>query len=188
MAPAALRLRLLVALALAPALALGAPAASATIYKCLLDDGGAFYQDAPCPPGRELRDFDKDPANVSVVPFQLPPASSAQGDGGSAAKSNGTPRNGSSNGKTSATRVPKPESKPARKAAERGDPAQRKFLKPGMSEGEVMARVGPPDMTSSGSRKGSRWTYMPIPEDANTITNLQFDNGRLVEVERKVLR
>jgi hypothetical protein len=51
-----------------------------------------------------------------------------------------------------------------------------------------MARVGPPDMTSSGGRKGTRWTYMPVAEDEHTITNLQFENGRLVEVERKVLR
>jgi hypothetical protein len=57
-----------------------------------------------------------------------------------------------------------------------------------MSEGEVVARVGPPDMTSSPNRKGKRWTYMPIPEDRNTITNLTFDNGRLIEVERKVIQ
>ena len=57
-----------------------------------------------------------------------------------------------------------------------------------MSEGEVIARVGPPDMTSSRSRKGHRWTYMPVPEDHNTITNLTFDNGRLIEIERKVMR
>ena len=54
------------------ALVTAAPA-HATIYKCLLDDGRVFYQDAPCAPGRELRDFDKDPANVSVRPF-TPPA------------------------------------------------------------------------------------------------------------------
>ena len=99
----------------------------ATIYKCRLDDGGVFYQDAPCAPGRELRDFDKDPATVSVVPFEQPPASAPQGPGAAAAK-------------------------------------------------------------PSGTRKGARWTYMPVAEDPDTITNLQFDNGRLVEVERKVLR
>jgi hypothetical protein len=184
MALVALRLRLAAALALA----LVAPAASATIYKCLLEDGSVFYQDSPCPPGRELRDFDKDPATVSVVPFARPPASAAQGDGGSSSKSSGKPHAASTASKSSAARVPKAESKPAKKSAERGDPAQRKFLHPGMSEGEVMARVGPPDMTSSGGRKGQRWTYMPVPEDANTITNLQFDTGRLVEVERKVLK
>ena len=179
----ALRLRPAVALALA----LAASGASATIYKCRLDDGGVFYQDAPCAPGRELRDFDKDPATVSVVPFEQPPASAPQGPGAAAAKPSGK-RNGSVNGKDSHVAVPKPASKSARKSAERGDAAQRKFLRPGLSEGEVVARVGPPDMTSSGTRKGARWTYMPVAEDPDTITNLQFDNGRLVEVERKVLR
>jgi hypothetical protein len=184
MAPIAPRIRLVALLALA----LAAPAASATIYKCLLDDGSVFYQDAPCPPGRELRDFDKDPATVSVVPFQQPPSSAGQGSNASGGKGNGKARNGSANAKANGKAVPKAESKPAKKSAERGDPTQRKFLRPGMSEGEVVARVGPPDMTSSGTRKGARWTYMPVAEDPNTITNLQFDNGRVVEVERKVLR
>ena len=176
-------------LACALLLVLVAPGAAATVYKCLLEDGRVFYQDAPCAPGRELRDFDKDPANVSIVPFGQPapappPAAKSSGRGSGSAKAAAQPKPKAG----SAARVPKPPSKPAARAAERGDPAQRKFLRPGMGEGEVMARVGPPDMTSSGGRKGTRWTYMPVPEDEHTITNLQFENGRLVEVERKVLR
>ena len=166
----------------------------ATVYKCLVEDGKVFYQDVPCAPGRELRDFDKEPGNVSVVPFEQPaPSAKAAASGGkatagaggkaaAAAKASGT------TSKAAPRSVPRPESRPARKVPERGDAAQRKFLRPGMSEGEVITRVGPPDMTSSAGRKGTRWTYMPVPEDAHTITNLQFDNGRLVEVERKVLR
>jgi hypothetical protein len=184
MTPTATRIRLVAMLALA----LAPPAASATIYKCLLDDGGVFYQDAPCAPGRELRDFDKDPATVSVVPFQQPPSAAGQSASASGGKANGKARNGGASAKANGKVVPKPEAKSAKKSAERGDPTQRKFLRPGMSEGEVVARVGPPDMTSSGTRKGARWTYMPVAEDPNTITNLQFDNGRVVEVERKVLR
>ena len=57
-----------------------------------------------------------------------------------------------------------------------------------MSAYETAVSRGAPDMTSSPNRKGKRWTYMPVPEDRNTITNLTFDNGRLVEVERKVIR
>jgi hypothetical protein len=171
-------------LLLALALAAAAASAHATIYKCLLDDGTVFYQDAPCAPGRELRDFDKDPGNVSVVPFAQPAPAASGKPSAAAAK----PRAAAASGKTSeVARVPKPESRPAKKVPQRGDAVQRKFLHPGMSEGEVVARVGPPDMTSSGGRKGSRWTYMPVPEDPNTITNLQFDAGRVVEVERKVL-
>jgi hypothetical protein len=172
-------------LAAATLVALALTEAQATIYKCLQDDGGVFYQDEPCRPGRELRDFDKDPANVSVMPFDVPPPAPAAG--AKSAKSRTSNEGGSQRG--SATRVPRPESKPVKKMAERGDPTQRKFLRPGMSEGEVIARVGPPDMTSSGgTRKGTRWTYMPVAEDAHTITNLQLDGGRVVEVERKVLR
>jgi len=165
--------------------ALGAAAthAGATMYKCLVEDGKVFYQDVPCAPGRELRDFDKDPANVSVLPFEQPAAPRPPaGKRASKASDTAPSRTGAP------ARVPKPQAKPARSAPERGNAEQRKFLRPGMSEGEVMARVGPPDMTSSGGRKGARWTYMPVPEDAHTITNLQFENGRLVEVERKVLR
>jgi hypothetical protein len=145
-----------------------APGAHATVYKCLLDDGRVFYQDTPCAPGRELRDFDKDPANVSVVPFTQPkkPAKAP----------------------AKAPRA-KPEKSTAKAKAPRpGDAAERKFLRVGMSEGEVLARVGAPDMTSSKNRKGQRWTYMPDPEDPHTITNLQFENGRLADIERKVIR
>lgn len=172
----------LLRLACVAAFAVAAPNADATMYKCLVDDGKVFYQDTPCAPGRELRDFDKDPANVSVLPFVQPTPAKPAASGRAAKRSDSTaPRTG-------AAQVPKPQSKPARSAPGRGDAAQRKFLRPGMSEGEVMARVGPPDMTSSGGRKGTRWTYMPVPEDPHTITNLQFDSGRLLDIERKVLR
>ena len=165
------------------ALGLVTPYASATMYKCLVEDGKVFYQDTPCAPGRELRDFDKDPANVSVLPFDQPSPPKATAGKRAARSGESTPSRSSA-----PARVPKPQSKPARSTATHGDATQRKFLRPGMSEGEVMARVGPPDMTSSGGRKGVRWTYMPVAEDAHTMTNLQFDSGRLVEVERKVLQ
>jgi hypothetical protein len=152
----------------------------ATIYKCLLDHGGVFYQDAPCAPGRELRDFDKDPANVSVVPFGSP----------------ATPRSGTGArppAKPAGTRSERPTASPSQARAKKpairaGDPGQRKFLRPGMSEGEVVARVGEPDMTSSRNRKGTRWTYMPVPEDAHTLTHLTFEHGKLTDIERKVIR
>jgi hypothetical protein len=154
-------------LAVAALLALAAPA-EATVYKCLLDDGRVFYQDTACAPGRELRDFDKDPANVSVMPFTQPAAPAASK-------------------KEKPPKAQKSAVKDA-KAPRAGDPAERKFLHPGMSEGEVLARVGQPDMTSSKNRKGQRWTYMPVTGDAHTITNLQFENGKLTEIERKVIR
>jgi len=69
------------------------------------------------------------------------------------------------------------------------DIAQRRFITPGMSEAEVVARIGAPDMTSGGKgRKTSRWSYLPAAGDAQTITTLVFDYGKVVEVERKVVK
>ena len=43
-------------------------------------------------------------------------------------------------------------------------------------------------MSTAGGRKTVRWTYLPAPADPSTITTLTFELGRLVEVERKVIR
>ena len=158
---------------LAAALALATTPAAAAIYKCQGANGAPIYQDEPCPPGKELRDFDKDPPTVSVMPLG-PPAGST----------------------TRQTLPPPPSSQPKIKTGARikppaiaGSPADRKFLAPGINEGEVVTRVGPPDMKSGGGgRKIARWTYLPAPEDPHTITTLTFEHGRLVEVERKVVK
>jgi hypothetical protein len=159
-------------LALAALLAALMPAAQAGVFKCLRDDRQVFYQETPCPPGRELRDFDKDPANVSVIPFApaRPAATSVHAK---------PPR---------APRAVADKRSPRKHAEARGDASQRRFLHPGMSAGEVLARVGSPDMTAGRGRKSTRWTYMPVPEDRDTITNVVFENGHVAEVERKVIK
>jgi uncharacterized protein DUF4124 len=143
----------------------------AGLYKCSGNDGAVTYQQEPCPPGTELRDFERDPAQVSVVPFRVPPSTE--------------------------TRTLPQRDKPAKTAGERksrrdgerrGNAAERKFLMPGIGEGEVVARVGRPDMSTGAGRKTVRWTYLPTPEDPGTITTLTFELGRLIEVERKVIR
>jgi len=155
-------------------LATAALPAAATIYKCQGANGAPVYQDEPCPAGKELRDFDKDPPTVSVMPLGPPEGST-------------TLRQAS----------PPPSSKPPKiKSGARvkpppvaGHPADRKFLVPGINEGEVLTRVGTPDIKSGGNgRKIARWTYLPAPEDPGTITTLTFEHGRLVEVERKVVK
>ncbi len=156
------------------ALALAVPA-HATVYKCSGPDGAPVYQDSPCPSGKELRDFDKDPPTVSVMPL-LPPGTVLNHET-LAAPPPAKPkaRNGAKAKGASAT------------ATARG--AARKFIAPGIYEGEVMARLGAPDMKSSGgARKSARWTYLPAPDDPGTVTTLTFQNGRLVEVERKVVK
>ena len=47
--------------------------APAAIYKCVGESSQPVYQDSPCPPGKELRNFDTDPADVSVIPFRAVP-------------------------------------------------------------------------------------------------------------------
>ena len=144
--------------------------ARAGLYKCSQPDGTVTYQEDPCPPGTELRDFSRDPATVSVVPFRIPHDEKTR-----------TSRRDKP-GKAASTRT-------TRREAERaGNAAERKFLVPGIGEGEVVARVGRPDMSSGAGRKIVRWTYLPAPDDPNTITTLTFELGRLVQVERKVVR
>jgi hypothetical protein len=147
------------------------PPALAGVYKCARDDGTVMYQEEPCPEGRELRDFERDPATVSVVPFRLAPGPETRPPERAAPAAMPAQRKGS------------------RKSAERqGNPAERKFLVPGVGEGEVVARIGRPDMSTAAGRKTVRWTYLPAPEDPGTITTLTFELGRLVQVERKVIR
>jgi hypothetical protein len=160
-----------------PAIALALCAAvtpvAATVYKCVGVDGTPIYQDSPCPPGKELRDFDKDPPTVSVMPLgPLPGATTRQSLPPAEPKAK--------------AKVTTQKSKQAEMS---GKPAERKFLAPGINEGEVITRIGPPDMKSGGGgRKVARWTYLPAPEDPSTITTLTFEHGRLVEVERKVVK
>ena len=142
----------------------------AGLYKCARDNGTITYQEDPCPPGKELRDLERDPPTVSVVPFRLVPGTETHL-------------------KEHAPAQPSKSERRSRKSAERrGNPAERKFLVPGIGEGEVVARIGRPDMSSGAGRKRVRWTYLPAPEDSGTITTLTFELGRLVEVERKVVR
>ena len=170
--PLARHRALATALRLASALLLAAAEpAAAGLFKCLADDGTVTYQEEPCPPGRELRDFERDPAPVSVIPFRVAPEPAD-----SAKKARAAPP------------VEKAE-RASRKAAERtGNATERKFLAPGIGEGEVVARVGRPDVSSGAGRKTMRWTYLPTPDDPATITTLTFELGRLVQVERKVMQ
>jgi Domain of unknown function (DUF4124) len=137
------------------------------LYKCAGEKGAVIYQDGPCAPGRELRNLETDPAQLSVVP--------------------GTPV---------PLRAPAREATPKRERIKHavtktggGDPAQRRFLRTGMTASEVMARVGRPDMQLSGRRKeGQQWSYLPTAGDADTLTTVTFAGGTVSRVERKVVR
>ena len=155
---------LLVAFACGPAVA--------QVYKCAGDGGVPVYQDAACAPGQELRNFAADPANVSVLPLRPPAGTTTRQSSPSPVKT----RNAAA-------------SERKEKARAGGDPAERRHLHPGMPEGEVLARAGPPDMKSGGGgRKVARWTYMPSAGDPQTLTTVVFEYGKVVEVERTVMR
>ena len=116
-----------------------------------------------------MRNFATDPATVSVVPMR-PPA-------GSATRVASPPRE-----------KPVKATKADKKAGSLGDPAERRHLQLGMHEGEVLARLGTPDLRSGGGgRKLARWTYMPVPGDPQTLTTVVFEYGKVIEVERKVV-
>jgi len=75
-------------------------------------------------------------------------------------------------------------------AADAGD---RKFIREGMSEGEVMIKIGKPDNESVDSGGGAnvtvkRWMYFPTSGDPQTMTTITIRNGKVTEVSRQVSR
>jgi len=73
------------------------------------------------------------------------------------------------------------------------DAADRKFIREGMSEGEVVMKIGRPDSESTDSGGGAqvavkRWVYFPARGDTQTITTLTIREGKVVEVDRQVSR
>lgn len=70
---------------------------------------------------------------------------------------------------------------------------ERRFITTGMSEGEVLLKIGAPDSRSEDSGGGAkvtiqRWTYMPAAGDPQTITTIVMKNGRVEDVQRQVAR
>lgn len=147
-----------------------AGSARADVYKCAGEDSTPIYQEMPCAKGKELRNFQKDPPEITVLPSS--PSAGAR----PAAKT-----------AKEAKEAREPKAKPATPAAR--DDSQRRFLHSGMTEAEVRTLLGAPDVTSGGNgRKTKRWQYMPSPTDPDTITALTFENGVVTSVERRIVR
>lgn len=145
-------------------------ATHAAVFKCAVEGGGTVYQDTQCQPGKELRNFDTDPPNVSIVPG-LPESRPAP-----------PPK-----------AVPAPRAAaPARAAKEKASDskvAARRFAQIGMSEAEVIERFGRPEVDSRSRRgQGKQWSYLPGPDDPETITTLTIVGGKVTDVERKIVR
>jgi Domain of unknown function (DUF4124) len=150
--------------------------AAAALVKCAGEKGGVIYQDTACPPGKELRDLEADPATVSVVPGTPVPAARTRSVGAPSASS--APAKRATATRTSMHRV------------RRGNAAERRFIRLGMSEAEVIMRIGRPDVQAKGQGKtgGRRWSYLPAAGDAETLTTLTFAGGQVVDVERRIAR
>jgi hypothetical protein len=73
------------------------------------------------------------------------------------------------------------------------DAGERKFIRKGMGEGEVVLKIGPPDHEAlhravRGQPEEKSWTYFPHARDPQTLTILRFHAGRVAEIERKIAR
>jgi hypothetical protein len=70
---------------------------------------------------------------------------------------------------------------------------ERRFIREGMSEGQVLMKIGRPDSESSDSGGGAkvvvkRWIYFPTPNDPQTITTVVIRDGTVIEVSRQISR
>lgn len=152
--------------------ALAASGVGAEVYKCAGEGNRPIYQEMPCPAGKELRNFQVDPPEITIVP-------------GSPKTREAAPPPG-----TKATNEPN-ANKDARARVEKPgrDPSERRHLHSGMSEGEVLARVGRPDVTS-GPKGGKqvRWTWLPADGDPETVTTVTIVAGIVTQVDRKLVK
>jgi hypothetical protein len=146
-------------------------AATSAVFKCAVTAGSVVYQDQPCAPGTELRNFATDPPALSVIPgTPVPGPSSVQQPAVKPARVTK-----SSSSRTTAVNVTKA--------------SERRFIQVGMSQAEVIQRIGKPDVDSRNPRgKGQRWSYLPKDGDVSTITTVTLVDGRVADVERKVVR
>ena len=148
-----------------------AQVARADVYKCAGNGKVPIYQEEPCPKGKELRNFQVDPPEITVLPATARPdaiPSAKAPPKAAAAKSNDAKQ-----GKSSTA----------------GDASERRFVRTGMTEAEVLSKLGQPDMTVGGKNGNpARWTYMPAPGDPEMITSVTLTKGTVTEVDRKAVR
>jgi hypothetical protein len=139
-------------------------------YKCSGESGRVVYQEAPCETGRTLRDLSRWPSGLSVIPLERP--------AGAAAPAPSRPVRAAVTGKD----------RDRGKSRAAFDASERRHVHEGQSEGEVLARLGAPDMQAGKTGRRMRWTYLPAPADPQTVTLVHFEDGKVKEVERRTLR
>jgi hypothetical protein len=73
------------------------------------------------------------------------------------------------------------------------DPRDRGFLGKGISEGEVVLKIGKPDHEAlvasvKGQPEEKTWTYFPHYRDPQTLTIITLRGGVVTNIERKISR
>lgn len=73
------------------------------------------------------------------------------------------------------------------------DTRERKFIREGMTEADVLVKIGKPDSESVDSGGGAkvvekRWIYLPASGDEQTLTTVTLRGGKVVEVTRQISR
>lgn len=73
------------------------------------------------------------------------------------------------------------------------DARDRRFIRQGMHEGEVLLRVGKPDHEAfirnvRGQPEEKTWAYFPHPRDPQTLTIYTLRAGVVSSIERKIVR
>ena len=73
------------------------------------------------------------------------------------------------------------------------DAGERKFIRKGMGEGEVVLKIGKPDHVAwhravKGLPEEKTWTYFPHPRDPQTLTVFTLRAGVVSTIERKIVR
>ncbi len=71
--------------------------------------------------------------------------------------------------------------------------SERKFIRKGMTEGQVLEKIGKPDSESFDTGGGAtetvkRWIYLPAEGDPQTVTTVVLKNGKVIEVTREISR
>jgi hypothetical protein len=156
--------------------------ADAGIFKCAGAEGAVVYQDSACSEGRELRNFDIDPPTLSIVPGTSTGKSASVGASDAPSKTS-----------SSKARATHEKSKAGHTAAasepDGAKAAERKFIRIGMSEAEVIQKIGHPNVGSTAqNRRGKQWSYLPAKDDPNTITTITLVGGNVTDVQRKLVR
>ncbi len=73
------------------------------------------------------------------------------------------------------------------------DAGERRFIRKGMDEGEVVLKIGKPDHEAfqrvvRGQPEEIIWTYFPHARDPQTMTIITFHGGMVTRVDRKIAR